>query len=240
MTLPRTSVPCWSIWNSLLAHSRGSMGASVETPTGDSGSCTVTLSFTTPPPASRDTICSLSCPRRCRADTAGGKEPWTWPRGGNGRRLERISHRRVKWGAPGAADRWCPESVCLVCDQEEVPAAGRDIHSGRRETRVEATHVRERDRGAVGLTDGSADRRGGLLLRNNVMASQCCPPLTGLYPSGNTQPEPGAQGHPYRSKRDAGRAPPACHAIPARTCENHQKGERTRPESSTQISSAGE
>lgn len=35
---PCTRVPCGSIWNTVLASRGGSMGASVETPTGNSGS----------------------------------------------------------------------------------------------------------------------------------------------------------------------------------------------------------
>lgn len=85
---PCTNVPLWSIWNTLLAHSLGSMGASVETSTGNSGSCTVTLSFTTRLPAWRDTICSLSFPLLYKSDTAGGKALSTWPGRGNSHWLE--------------------------------------------------------------------------------------------------------------------------------------------------------
>lgn len=72
--IPCTTVPCWSIWNTVLEDRRWSKGARVETPTGNSGSCTVSLSFTTTLPTRRDAICILSFPRLCRSQTAGGKE----------------------------------------------------------------------------------------------------------------------------------------------------------------------
>lgn len=95
-TLPCTDVPRRSIWNTLLAHSLGSMGASVETPTGNSGSCTVTLSFATRLPAWRDTICSLSFPLACKSDTAGGKALSTWPGGATATGQRHVSINTFK------------------------------------------------------------------------------------------------------------------------------------------------
>lgn len=73
-SLPCTSVPRWSIWNTALAHRGGSMGASVETLTGNPASHTTSLSPTTTLPAWRDMICSLSFPLRSKSEMAGGKE----------------------------------------------------------------------------------------------------------------------------------------------------------------------
>ena len=76
---PCTRVPCWSTWNTVLAHRAGSRGASVDTPTGNSESHTVSLSLTTTLPVWRDTTCSLSFPLRYKSEMAGGKEAATWP-----------------------------------------------------------------------------------------------------------------------------------------------------------------
>lgn len=50
------------------------MGLSVETPTGNSGSCRVSLSVTTRLPASRDTICIFSLPRLYMSEMFLGKD----------------------------------------------------------------------------------------------------------------------------------------------------------------------
>lgn len=76
---PCTRVPRWSTWNTVLAHRAGSRGASVDTPTGNSGSHVVSLSLTTTLPVRRDTTCSLSFPLRYKSEMAGGKEAATWP-----------------------------------------------------------------------------------------------------------------------------------------------------------------
>ena len=91
---PCTSVSHWSTWNMVFAHRGGSMGDSVDTPTGNSGSCTVSLSLTTTLPARRDTTCILSFPLRYKSESAGGKEVATWP--GRGNRCSDVSDFSIK------------------------------------------------------------------------------------------------------------------------------------------------